>query len=370
MLTNLIPYYTMNRLFTLLVALFTFAQTVWAQQYTVGDIVSVNGVKAIVFTTTPNVRVVTCEETLLRWANTKQILGTNDRRDGRKNSPKFDQSGLLDSIAGYSWCAKFGQGWYMPSLNEVHAMYKQVSTLNYELGINGFKLLATSDKDHKLWSSTEVDNGFAAVKVFSNGHTASHPKSYRASLRAARVIEPTDNVEIIYAIAASPRYKVGDLFERGDIKGVVFDVSEDGRHGKIVSLHHSEEPLYWATKGAELRYIAALNNSDGRENMKKVANQRDWEFNYPAFNWVDNLGPGWYLPSEKELLKIFAAAKVINPNLKDKLTSCWSSTEYKYQWSNDNYCARVVGFHRDTKEPLSVHGPKQKAYRVRAVRMF
>lgn len=359
----------MKRIFTL-VAVLLAALTASAQQYAVGDIVSIGGVKAIVFATTPEVKVVTCDEVRSRWGTTKKVLGTTHRRDGRVNSQKFAQSGVVDSLDGYKWCAALGEGWYLPALNEVHQLAIQVATLNYELGINGFKLLASSEKDHKLWSSTEVSDGFAAVKVFGNNYTESHPKSYGASLRAARVITPEDRVEMLFPIASSPRYKVGDYFERLGIKGVVFDVSEDGKHGKIISLTHSPETYSWATGAAAKRSYSCKDANDGRQNWNKVINQRDWAVYNPGFNYVDDMGQGWYLPSKNELLKIFRNADKINTHLVDKLASYWSSTELDYCNSEGYYLAYIVGLSYDTHQPSAFKRDKRKKYRVRGVRMF
>ena len=361
----------MRRVFALVAALLAvLTASAQQSQYAVGDIVSINGVKAIVFVTTPEVKVLSCDEIRSRWGTTKKIIGSTNRRDGRQNVAKFAQSGVTDSLAGYKWCADLGEGWYLPALNEVHAVGLQVATLNYELGINGFKLIASSENNHQLWSSTEVSDGFAAVKVFGTNYTESYPKSYGASLRAVRVIEPQDRVEMLFPIALSPRYKIGDYFERQGIKGVVFDVSADGKHGKIISLTHSPETFSWATGAAAKRSYRCKDANDGRENWKKVIDERDWAVYNPGFNYVDDMGPGWYIPSKNELLKIFRNADKINTHLVDKLSSYWSSTELDYCNSEGYYLAYIVGISVDTHQPASFKRDKRKKYRVRGVRMF
>ena len=102
----------------------------------------------------------------------------------------------------------------------------------------------------------------------------------------------------------SKRYKIGDVYDVDGKKGVVFVVSADGKHGKIVSL---TEP-----------------------SVMKTWNE--------AVAWCRNRGDGWYLPSKDELLAIYKVKNKLNATLKtvgtEVLDWCWSSTEYgeNYAW--------------------------------------
>ena len=100
-------------------------------------------------------------------------------------------------------------------------------------------------------------------------------------------------------------YKVGDYYNDGVREGVVFEVSADGRHGKIVSMKQSAEILQWSSDSAEQkRLLGADGETDGAANMAKVKAISGWEAKYPAFKWCADLGEGWYLPSIEEL-KVF-----------------------------------------------------------------
>ena len=93
-------------------------------------------------------------------------------------------------------------------------------------------------------------------------------------------------------------YKVGDYYKVGGKKGVVFEVTSDGRHGKIVSL---------------------------KERWSK------WE---GAKSWCASLGGGWRLPTKEELQTICRVKSTLNSTLAakgDKLEvdyCYWSSNEY------------------------------------------
>ena len=97
--------------------------------------------------------------------------------------------------------------------------------------------------------------------------------------------------------APAKTYKVGDYYNDGVREGVVFEVSADGRHGKIVSMMQSAERLQWSYDGAEQdRLIGANSETNGAYNMAKVKAISGWEAKYPAFKWCADLGECWYLP--------------------------------------------------------------------------
>ena len=79
-------------------------------------------------------------------------------------------------------------------------------------------------------------------------------------------------------------YQVGDYYDDGKRQGVVFAVSDDGRHGKIVSLDQVEEQ--WCTDGVfkKKSVVGASSDSDGKSNTDKVM-ARVGSDNYPAFRW-------------------------------------------------------------------------------------
>ena len=138
----------------------------------------------------------------------------------------------------------------------------------------------------------------------------------------------------------SKTYKVGDYYNVNGKEGVVFEVSADGRHGKIVSLKQSGA-LMWAAQSAEQsRTIGTDYKSDGTKNIAKIREISGWQSKFPAFKWCANLGSGWYLPSIEELKKLMLTKSirdVVNRTLVSKGqskmmgTKFWSSTEFYEQ---------------------------------------
>ncbi len=131
---------------------------------------------------------------------------------------------------------------------------------------------------------------------------------------------------------AEPTYQVGDYYNRNGIRGVVFEVSDGGRHGKIVSLDETE--TYWCTSSQYGKNITtgASSDSNGKSNTDKILSRSDRD-EYPAFMWCRNKGSNWYLPSKEELLTMYRNEDKINATLSKqggtKLDEWyWSSTEY------------------------------------------
>ncbi len=133
--------------------------------------------------------------------------------------------------------------------------------------------------------------------------------------------------------ATEPTYQVGDYYDRNGIRGVVFEVSDGGRHGKIVSLDETKN--CWCTTSQYDKEITtgASDQRDGKSNTDKILSRSDRD-EYRAFVWCRNKGSNWYLPSKEELLTIYRNKEKINATLsKHGGTTLgdgwyWSSTEY------------------------------------------
>ena len=95
-------------------------------------------------------------------------------------------------------------------------------------------------------------------------------------------------------------YKVGDYFDDGKKQGVVFEVTTDGQHGKIVSLTESKDVMQWSSDVSECeRLIGAEDKYNGAKNMAKVMQIEGWRNKYPAFAWCANLVFASYRGVEK-----------------------------------------------------------------------
>ncbi len=164
-------------------------------------------------------------------------------------------------------------------------------------------------------------------------------------------------VETVHSVKT---YKVGDFYDDGKKQGVVFDVSDDGKHGKIVSL--DQKQLQWCTLDSQ--GIGATSKSDGQSNTDIVMRRSNYN-NYPAFAWCREQGEDWYLPSQNELLSLYRVKNQINKVLRDRCKEMingfwyWSSTEREF-------CAGVFSMY----DGDTLNGNKSYNYYVRAVSAF
>ena len=170
-------------------------------------------------------------------------------------------------------------------------------------------------------------------------------------------------------------YKVGDYYDDGTKQGVVFDVWDGGRHGKIVSLDQGVEQ--WCTDAQNKKGIVvyARSMSNGKANTDKVMSRSD-SAEYPAFVWCRAKGKDWYLPAIDELKLLLLDRSVhqaVNSTLKEHRGDIlldigewelyWSSTEYEY---DNEFCAWYV----DVYNGLTNYGEKFMICCVRAVSAF
>lgn len=184
---------------------------------------------------------------------------------------------------------------------------------------------------------------------------------------------PQDSTTVVHDIPKPElkKYSVGDYYNDGVKEGVVFEVSEDGMHGKILNLKQSYSEVDWASDESEQRrFVGATNPIDGRENMRVIQSIEGWKEKYPLFAWCAELGEGWYVPAIEEL-KVFtlndAVHNIVNQTLathegmrlfdKKEMGWYWSSTEDNKS-ENGIFCAKMVrmylcGIFSDSKRNIN-----------------
>lgn len=108
------------------------------------------------------------------------------------------------------------------------------------------------------------------------------------------------------------KYKLGDIYNRDGVKGIVVLVDADGEHGLLLSL-----------KGTTKKYseedgiFNAGSQTDGMANTQAVyeyAKTHGGLGEFPLFEWCAGLGEGWYIPSYYELANMWV---VINGGTTD-----------------------------------------------------
>lgn len=232
-------------------------------------------------------------------------------------------------------------------------------------------VLPVAEIDHILYANGEKET-FAQAAV-----PASEPAA-----TAVRESVATDRPDARYD---ADRFEIGDYYDRDGVRGIVCLLTDEGRHGLVISL--DETMIDWSVfRKPDLRTVGTDDSKDGARNMETVAryiaeNGLAWS-DFPAFEWCRARGEGWYLPSIDEMLaighnynggsrmgnvrparnKFNAALKEHGGKRMDRLVYYFSSTE------KDEKTAFTS--HMGVEPPYVLDIPKYNRFLVRAVHKF
>ena len=126
-------------------------------------------------------------------------------------------------------------------------------------------------------------------------------------------------------------YNVGDYYYCGDKEGIVFEVWDDGRHGKIVALHDAGEAMTWEE----------------------------------AQSWCQSLGDGWHLPFKLELMSICRNRELIG----NALSKYGRDLSNDYYWSITRHKGNSSWF-VNMHGGFTFYGDREGVLCVRAVSTF
>ena len=140
-------------------------------KYQVGDVISYNGIKAIVVRVkddgTP-LQLMTVEEAYVSWGDefnkTSAIVGAIDSNSGINNTRVILKSYNLDvCYPAFAWCAKLGDNWYIPSKNEM----EEIVALGVLGNINE-PYLTSTEIDHA--NCYAIFNGSIAMSKYARAY--------------------------------------------------------------------------------------------------------------------------------------------------------------------------------------------------------
>ena len=156
-----------------------------AKTYQVGDYYNDGVREGVVFEVSAGGRhgkIVSMKQsvTTLKWssdsADYKRLIGANSEADGAANMAKVAAvSGWQDKYPAFKWCADLGDGWYLPSKEELLIIYKSRDKLNAHL---------TDVLSDDCWSSTEYFTFCVWNVRMRNGNTSLYSKGNFYYVRA------------------------------------------------------------------------------------------------------------------------------------------------------------------------------------------
>lgn len=302
------------------------------KKYQVGAYIEEDGKKGIIYWVSKDetyAKIIALTESKASWGELNKATGASSDYDGEKNLAavrKADES--LAAYPAFSACTSLGDGWYLPALNELNAISNIAGLLNTSLQQNSGTPLTWT----YYWSSTEYPSDAAntAYSVsFADDQLAplGSSKSVERSVRAIAYVGERPVVE--------PTYAIGDAYMEGDeVIGIVCEISEDGKHGKIIALKNATETgrinAMWDKRANSDNYIniGADDTADGSVNMA-AAKANDPELtSLPVFRVCADLGEGWYPGATDELLNIYNNKAVLDAALKANGGSALDKDDY------------------------------------------
>ena len=154
--------------------------------YYIGKLVEVDGVKGIVFQTSPCVKIFSVQQTMTQWSVESEVgesTGEMDKYDGAKNMAVLKARGL-DKYPAAKWCADLGDGWYLPAVYEYEDIFYKAAAFDEVLSDNGFEIFGWND----YWTSSS-DPLYSLIVDFPYGGMWYDFKHQTYSVRAMRVID-------------------------------------------------------------------------------------------------------------------------------------------------------------------------------------
>ena len=309
--------------------------------YKVGDYYNENGKEGVVFEVSADGQsgkiVSLAQSQKLEWSDIEEkhqrLIGAFNQTYGATNMVTVKQLEESYYYPAFLWCQRLGDGWYLPSIEELRKILlnKSISkAVNNTLEkIDAKNIIVPSNF---YWSSTERDRKYALrANKYAEQYTSKDAKSF------VRAVSTFGTASFPIAQTSAP-YKVGDYYNDGVKEGVVFEVSADGRSGKILSMR--EEHGYWCHSPHHKKVLGLDNVQDGSVNMDIIKGIKNWRKKYPAFAFCADLGEGWYLPAFGELETFTLNSSVceaVNKTLSELGAEVfWSDRAFRYLSSTED----------------------------------
>ena len=285
----------------------TPATTSQSGSYQIGDLVTVNGVQGIVFQTSPVVKIVSVAETAAKWSTEEVTTDATDNDCGANNLAWIKNiSGWQSEYPAFKWCADLGDGWYLPAINELEAIYAHRDKINKTLSANNMDKLGSKNEYSCLWSSSEDYYCRAYYFCFSRGYDDGKLKYDSIAVRAVLALDggtstPTQSPSTAYTNIGGIEmvYVKGGTFTMGATAEQGSDANDDEKPTHSVTVSDFYIGKYEVTQ-AQWRAVMGSNPSKftGDNNPVEQVSWKDIQ------RFIKNLnaktGKKFRLPTEAE----------------------------------------------------------------------
>lgn len=179
---------------------------------------------------------------------------------------------------------------------------------------------------YKVWGGSDVVFSIPRAEVFSVTYQNDEKEFFMQDQTVGKAAVTVDYPWPV----VTQNYRPGDLFDEDGLRGLVISTTDEGRHGLILSLDQSKR-LPWVGEENEMALAGTVeaapgwttvqynyhggvalgltDRMDGWNNRQRlievmVSTGLDWS-DFPAFEWCEAKGGGWYLPAVEELLNLW-----------------------------------------------------------------
>lgn len=234
----------------------SFASTA-ANTYKVGEIYEVNGQPQGVVVEVSSVgryaKIASITEYQAKWAvldnpDDTVFVNVTSTTDGAGNTVQIESiNGYETAYPAFGVYNALGDGWYLPSLDEIKHLYSSKDRINES--INGRSDIAPVNSA-LYWTSTEVGAGYAYAYLFKDstfvvegeGNVSlmggENFESIKDETYAVRPFKNLSWSEVTSKQDTSKLWRVGDIYinpHTSQPEGVVYKISDGGIHGMIIS---------------------------------------------------------------------------------------------------------------------------------------
>ncbi len=134
--------------------------------------------------------------------------------------------------------------------------------------------------------------------------------------------------------------KKGDIIDINGNKALVFKIDEDG-HGSAMSVKALRGlKNAWCTDRKASNNVATYSETDGMKNTQAVYDYVRTNgislSKFPAFEWCNNLGEGWYIPSVKQM------ESFVNFLLGNEQDYDWDNEDDDYELNSENLTTKAI----------------------------
>jgi hypothetical protein len=156
--------------------------------YNIGDLYDANGIKGLIFRVNSDGKsglIVSLNEpkTKLAWSTELVVTNATSFKDGAQNTATiFAINNWQDKYPAFVWCKSLGEGWYIPSVNELKELLLIGSSNTFQRAIVANKAIPFSDG--KYLSSTEQDEFWVHLVDYNTNTSSGNYKQYTYNIRA------------------------------------------------------------------------------------------------------------------------------------------------------------------------------------------